>query len=398
MGKSITPNQIRQNNRNLVYVYILNHPEVSQQDISYELRLSRPTVTAYLNELEAAGMIKKSGQLDTDLVGRKANAYSAIPDYRVSIGVDIHLKETKIITVNLLGEYSNREVYDIHYENSDDYRKKICTLINDYISNQGFNTEQVLGIGIALPGIVSGDGSIVTYGKILECTGLSIEEFKKYLNYPCRFFHDSDSAAVSELWSSPELKDAFFLHLGIHLGCAMISNRAITVGIHGHNATIEHIFMEDNGIKCYCGRIGCTDTLCSINALCGDESVESFFERLRSGDNSAVKKYDTFLHNMARVINNLSLMYDKDIIIGGLIAPYLLEEDIDKMHEYITYLNPFNDNGKFIFISHMPKHSITIGAALPYISEFFNQNNMNWETNVSDGDNKDIFLGQRPSL
>ncbi|MBP3241583.1 MAG: ROK family transcriptional regulator [Oribacterium sp.] len=376
MKKSITPNLIKQNNKNLIYLYILNHPSVSQQDIAYELRLSRPTVTANLNELETAGMIKKTGQLDSELVGRKANAYSAVTDYRVAIGLDIHSKEIKLITVNLLGEYSSRVVHSIPYKNTDAYRKKVCALTNDYIKKLGLKAEQILGIGIAVPGIVSGDGSVVTYGKILDCTGLSIDSFSKYLNCPCRFFHDSDSAAYSELWVSPELKDAFYLQIGIHLGCAMISNRNITVGIHGHNATIEHIFMANNGKRCYCGRIGCAETICSLNALCGDEPIHEFFDRVRSGDKSAEEQFDIYLHNLARIINSLSLMYDKDFIIGGYIAPYLTEDDMDKLHNYVQELNPFDDTGKFIFISHMPKHNITIGAALPYITEFLKRDEL----------------------
>ncbi|WP_408069641.1 ROK family protein [Butyrivibrio sp. JL13D10] len=373
MRKSITPNQIKQNNKNLIYLYILNHPGVSQQDIAYDLRLSRPTVTTNLNELESVGMITKSGQLDTELVGRKANAYSAVPDYRVSIGVDIHSKELKLITVNLLGEYSERVVHSINYKNTDSYRKKVCEIVNGYIAGQGLKSEQILGIGIAMPGLVSPDGSEITYGKILDCTGLSIDGFSKYLNYPCRFFHDSESAAVSELWVSPELKDAMYIQIGIHLGAAMIMNRKIMSGMHGHNATIEHIFMGNNNKRCYCGRIGCAETLCALPSLCGEEPVHEFFGRLRSGDKNASKQFDNYLKDLAKIINSISLMYDKDFIIGGFIAPYLQESDMDKLHKYVQELNPFDDEGRFIFISRMPKHNITIGAALPYITEFLNR-------------------------
>ena len=373
MKKSITPNLIKQNNRNLIYLYILHHPGVSQQDIAYELRLSRPTVTTNLAELESAGMIEKSGQQENDQVGRKAIAYSAVLDYRVAIGLDIHHKEVKLITVNLLGEYSARVVHNITYKNTDAYRKKVCALTNDYIKEQGYKKEQILGIGIAVPGIVSGDGSVVTYGKILDCTGLTIDTFSRYLDYPCRFFHDSDSAAVSELWVSPNLRDAYYLQIGIHLGCAMIANRTITTGIHGHNATIEHIFMANNKKKCYCGRIGCAETLCSLSALCGEEPVDDFFARVRAKDKKTMKQFDDYLKNLSRIINALSLMYDKDVIIGGFIAPYLIEEDMDRLHEYVRELNPFDDSDKFIYISHMPKHNITIGAALPYITEFLSR-------------------------
>ena len=59
MKKSITPNQIRENNRNLIYQYIYRKEKVSQQDIAYDLHLSRPTVITNLSSLEEDGLINK---------------------------------------------------------------------------------------------------------------------------------------------------------------------------------------------------------------------------------------------------------------------------------------------------------------------------------------------------
>ena len=59
MKKSITPNQIRENNRYLIYQYIYRKEKVSQQDIAYDLHLSRPTVTTNLSSLEEDGLINK---------------------------------------------------------------------------------------------------------------------------------------------------------------------------------------------------------------------------------------------------------------------------------------------------------------------------------------------------
>ena len=113
MKKSITPNQIRQNNINLIYQYIYQSGTTSQQDISYALHLSRPTVANGLNELEETGLIQKSGQLDSDYVGRKATAYSIVPDYKLSIGVEIIANQVIIVSVVLYEKDSEREVYVI---------------------------------------------------------------------------------------------------------------------------------------------------------------------------------------------------------------------------------------------------------------------------------------------
>ena len=39
--------------------------------------------------MENDGLIQKNGRIDTELVGRKAAAYSIVPDYRISIGMEI---------------------------------------------------------------------------------------------------------------------------------------------------------------------------------------------------------------------------------------------------------------------------------------------------------------------
>ena len=127
MKKSITPNQIKQNNRSLIYHYIYKNEKVSQQDISYDLRLSRPTVTANLNAMEQEGLICKNGQIDTEFVGRKASAYSIVANHRISIGVEILRKEVKMIA-----EYQARTRSGAFVE-----QFALCVSINFNIDNNG---------------------------------------------------------------------------------------------------------------------------------------------------------------------------------------------------------------------------------------------------------------------
>lgn len=373
MKKSITPNQIKQNNRSLIYHYIYNNRKVSQQDISYDLRLSRPTVTANLNAMEQEGLIWKNGQIDTEYVGRKAAAYSIAANHRISIGVEILKKEVKMIAVDLYGEMLDRTACEITYEYEAAYFKTVCEKILEFKDSLGAAEGQLLGIGFAMQALISPDRQTVLYGEILSCTGLSISEFTRYLPYPCAFIHDADSAAVSEMWVSPELTDAFYLSLSRHLGAAIISRGEILTGKHGHSSTIEHIQLEPGGTLCYCGRRGCMDTLCSLNALLTDrEGPEEFFEKVRGKEPSFLKRWDRFLTNLARAVNLLHLIYDTDFILGGYLAQYLCGEDLDVMYGKIRELTPFAEAQDFLRISKMPRHNITIGAALPFVQEFLN--------------------------
>lgn len=372
MRKSITPNQIKTNNRNLIYHYIYSRKKVAQTEIAYDLHLSRPTVTSNLACLEEDGMIRKDGQMDTEFVGRKAAAYRIAENYRVSIGVEILKNEVKMIAVNLYGEPINRLVCEISYKNEELYYKEVCETILSFIDSLVLCGERILGIGFAMQGLISPDSKTVLYGKILGCTGLSITTFTKYLPYPCSFIHDADSAAIAELWVSPDLKDAFYLSVSNHLGASIISDRTLIRGDHGHSSTIEHIVMEPDGNVCYCGKKGCMETLCSLHSLLKtDESMEGFFEQARLPDTKASVRWETFLKNLARSINLLHLIYDKTFILGGYLAPYLIESDLDFLYQEIGHLTPFPEDQDFLQISKMPDHNITIGAALPYIRKFW---------------------------
>lgn len=377
MKKSITPNQIKQNNRSLIYHYIYNNRKVSQQDISYNLQLSRPTVTTNLTAMENDGLICKNGSIDTEFVGRKAAAYSIVPDYRISIGVEILTKEVHMIAVDLYGEMTGCMTYKIPFEREASYYKTVCDKILEFKDSLHTTNEKILGIGFAMQGLVSPDKQTILYGKILSCTGLSVTEFSRYLPCPCSFIHDADSAAVSEMWVSPELTDAFYLSLSRHLGAAIITKGSILSGKHGHSSTIEHIQMQPDGVLCYCGKRGCMETLLSLTALLEEqETAEDFFHKVRQNDSACMERWNTFLENLAKAINMLHLIYDTDFILGGYIAQYLCEEDLTFLHNQIQQMTPFPEEPDFLRISKMPVHNISIGAALPYIQAFLDDSDI----------------------
>ena len=91
---------------------------------------------------------------------------------------------------------------------------------------------------------------------------------------------------------------------------------------------------------------------------------------MRAEDRRAQEIWITYLKNLARAINMLHLIYDKTFILGGYLAPYLQQADIDYLYQEIAEQTPFSEAHDFLEVSRMPKHNITIGAALPYVQAF----------------------------
>ena len=230
--------------------------------------------------------------------------------------------------------------------------------------------KKILGIGFALQGLVSEDGTSVIYGEILKCTGLKVDVFTRWLDYPCKFVHEPDGAAVSELWVSPELDSGVYLSMSEHLGGALISQRKVINGMHRHSATFEHITACKDGDLCYCGKRGCYETICSKVALLKGDDPDEFFRRVRRGEAGASERWGVFLRHLGRLIAHLHLVIDSKFILGGHLAPYFTDDDIKVLYEYSRERTPFTENDDYILLSKMPSHNITIGAALPYIMRF----------------------------
>ena len=109
---------------------------------------------------------------------------------------------------------------------------------------------------------------------------------------------------------------------------------------------------------------------CSMSSLLVGDNDEKFFEMLRSGDSVCKERWLHYLRHLARAINNTRLLYDTVYVIGGYIAQYLIESDIEILYDEVEKYSPFPEYRDYIQISKMPVHNITIGAALPYINEF----------------------------
>lgn len=377
MVNRITPDQIRKTNRNIIYEYIYNNKDknLSQLDITNALNLSRPTVASNLLQLEHEGLVFRSSIIDDDgeKPGRKPATWSVSKNYRIAIGVEIMKSVVKIIAVNLYGESLKCMILFTEYTNNEEYYKHISTEIKKFIQSlklKGIH-RKILGIGFAIQGLVSEDGTTVIYGEILKCTGLQIDVFRKFLGYPCSFIHEPDGAALAELWASPELINAIYLSISAHLGGAVIHNRKILCGLHRHSATFEHIqAIDENGELCYCGKYGCFETICSAEALLKDERPDEFFDHVRNNEPDASKRWRVFLEYLARMITHLHLVNDTKYILGGHLAPFFIDDDISFLYEKVREHTPFDEPDDYILVSKMPSHNITIGAALPYVINF----------------------------
>ena len=370
--KGLTNISVKKINRSKVYQYIYRKKITSKLQIVQDLQMGLSTVSQNLNLLEQDGLIEKNGYFEST-GGRKANAIQIVSDFRISIGIGILKNMFHITAVDLYGNTLYTNTIPFPYSNTPDYYKQVTDKIKEFIATNQYDEEKILGVSIATQGITSPDHSTVLYGNIMNNTGMKLEDFSRYLPYPCYLEHDSKSAAFLELWKHPELDSAVVFLLNRNLGGAIITNHQIHQGSSMHSGTIEHICINPDGPLCYCGNRGCLETYCSANSLeqAAEMSIKDFFSLLRKKKSPQLTQiWKDYLDHLAFAMKNLNLIIDAPMIISGYLAPYFTEEDIAYLAEHINASTPFALNKEQILVGTNGQYTPAIGAALFYVDQF----------------------------
>lgn len=201
--KGMTTITLKKINRDKVYQYIYQQKETSKLQIVQDLQMGLSTVSQNLNELEADGLISRDGYFEST-GGRKAQIIRIIEDFRISIGLGIMKDMFHIVAVNLYGDAIATETISLAYENSASYYTELAGHVEHFIKDHQYTPEKIEGISIATQGIISPDGTAVTYGDIMGNMQMKISDFSSRLPYPCHLEHDSKAAAgmpVKEFFS-----------------------------------------------------------------------------------------------------------------------------------------------------------------------------------------------------
>lgn len=370
--KGLTNISVKKINRSKVYQYIYRKKITSKLQIVQELQMGLSTVSQNLNLLEQDGLIEKNGYFEST-GGRKANAIQIVSDFRISIGIGILKDMFHITAVDLYGNALYTDNIPLPYSNTPDYYKQVTDKIKEFIATNQYDEEKILGVSIATQGITSPDHTTVLYGNIMNNTGMKLEDFSRYLPYPCYLEHDSKSAAFLELWKHPELDSAVVFLLNRNLGGAIITNHQIHQGSSMHSGSIEHICINPDGAFCYCGNRGCLETYCSANSLeqAAEMSIKDFFSLLRKKKSPQLTQiWKDYLDHLAFAMKNLNLIIDAPMIISGYLAPYFTEEDIAYLAEHINASTPFALNKEAILVGTNGQYTPAIGAALFYVDQF----------------------------
>lgn len=227
-------------------------------------------------------------------------------------------------------------------ENGVNIIKDIAASVNENVEKNNLNREEILGIGMGVPGTVYSDDSIT-------CVNLGWNKFPaikmltELTGFIVKCTNDANAAALGEMWvgSGKGHKNIVMTTLGTGVGCGVIIDGKIWAGAHGAAGEVGHIPVNPNETRqCNCGNYGCLEQYASANgnvriaedylAECDTPSPLRTAERINSklcwdlaieGDPVAVEIANRFSNYLGLGLAMVATAVDPEVfVIGGGVS------------------------------------------------------------------------------
>lgn len=219
----------------------------------------------------------------------------------------------------------------------------IATSVKNDIANVGMQFNDVIGVGLGVPGPVLLDGTVnkcinLGWGKFN-----AKEAFAKILGMPVDVANDANVAALGEFYAGAgrRFKNLVMVSLGTGVGCGIVNEGQILVGSGGAAGEIGHMVVNPNEqIQCKCGNRGCLEQYVAARGIVNltkkmlenyeGESVlrdrtyltpEIVINGAKTGDKLAIKVTDKISEMLGIALASVASVINPQVfVIGGGIS------------------------------------------------------------------------------
>lgn len=363
--------ELRKQNRNRVFRYIYSsETPVTKQDVAQSLNLSLPTVGQNLKELQEAGLLETQGTFDST-GGRKPRAIGVASGVKCSVGVMLSMHHIHMVCIDLRAKVMAQKAMQRDFEDNDAYFHYIADALEAFLDEHNIDRERLLGVGIAVPGIPDISKGMITLSRTLSSRDISIANLTEHIPYQCFVENDANAGGVAEWWNHQAHENMVYLSIQRGVGGAVLLDGVRYMGHHHHSGEFGHMCIVPGGQRCLCGRRGCLEAYCSTARISSDLGIsrEEFFAALEAGNVEYQKLWNDYLDHLAIGINNIRMVLDCDIVLGGVLAHYM-GPYLEDLRFRLRNISPFETTGEYLKLSRYLSWSTCVGVALHFISDF----------------------------
>ena len=263
-----TPEDARRANRSLLLGTLHRDGPTSRADLAKGTGLTRATVSAVVRDLLADGVVEELGLSTTGGVGKPATLVGIDADGRHILCVDLSEPARFVgAIVNLDGKVVVRRTYERQGKTGRAAVTLVRRICRELVADAD---RQLLGIGIASPGIVDADGVVVTAAHLGWKDVPLAAELGAEFALPVEVVNDANAAALAELmFGEGTARNLICVRVDEGVGAGLVLDGRLYAGSSYAAGEIGHVVVDPDGTRCACGKRGCLETEVSEPLLAG---------------------------------------------------------------------------------------------------------------------------------
>lgn len=328
---------IRRINTARLFHTIRQNAGISQRQLSRISGIDPATISIIINNLEAASIVRRVADAPTGRAGRPTSALSidARAGYLAGIGIEPDAIRIGLATID------GARCADLVVPGSLDpdaaleaVRTGLAAVMRTARARRG----ALLGVGIALPGLVSLDGRVV-FAPNLGWRDLDfVARLRQRLKCPIRLENDVKAAALAEhlFGASRDVADFIYVMGRSGIGGGLYLMGELYRGPYGLAGEIGHMKIVPGGRLCGCGGRGCFEAYASERAILTElaarghsaRDVDAVLAACRAGDPAVLAVIaEAGAHLGLGLANLINIVSPRRVVLGGSLArlaPFLL--------------------------------------------------------------------------
>lgn len=238
----------------------------------------------------------------------------------------------------------------------------IAASINKKVSDENINPEDVIGVGIGVPGPVTPSGIVKGCVNIGWGDTPVEETLKDKTGFIVKAGNDANVAALGELWQGGGKgnNSLVMVTLGTGVGGGIIVDGKMVAGANGAGGEIGHLNVcEDESEACNCGQHGCLEQYTSATGVVRmakrklaktteetslrkfeDLTAKDVFDEAKAGDKVALEIVDEVCEILGKALGKIACVVNPEVfVIGGGVskAGQILIDTIKKYYVPNTF-------------------------------------------------------------
>ncbi len=392
-------------NERLVLNLVRLNKIISSSDLVRITGMQPSTIFNILRDLTKNSLVLNLGKGDsTEKGGKKPYLWGLNKDAAYAIGIDLEIGQVTAVVLDFTSEPVRKKVYKIaNFKTVDELVKEIVRVVNDIIRESNIDPDNIIGIGVAVAGIVNSDSGLLVMTDILtEVNVPLLDALGKALPYTVMVENNANASVVGDKWAGVARDSRNCLNVLVEvdegvgaLGIGFLVNEEL---YHGSSFSAGEInpSMSDlhDMLLNVRTHLADGDVLKVYDSSPQDIGIDVLIGAAKKGDRIALSFFERLGYQIGRNISRIVAALNPDmLVLSGDVAEVgdVIVTPVKNVID-MELLAVTSETVKVVTSSH-GHYSVATGAACLVLSDYFKVPNVRLANDEHNGTSEGIESG-----